>query len=77
MADVGDCDGVQGGGRSGGFFAVIIWLLIEWGLIALDKSSTFVWVLLFVLSGVLAIGMSWSHVRRRLSGQFDTDEVEG
>ena len=62
---------------AGGFFAVIIWLLIEWDLIALDNSSTFVWVLLFVLSGVLAVGMSWSHVRRRLSGQFDTDEIEG
>ena len=62
---------------AGGFFAVIIWLLIEWGLIALDNSSTIAWVLLFILSGVLAVGMSWSHVRRRLSGQFDTDEIEG
>jgi hypothetical protein len=69
--------GAVGTVLAGGFFAVIIWLLIEWGLITLDNSSTFVWVLLFVLSGVLAIGMSWSHVRRRLSGQFDTDEIEG
>ena len=26
---------------------------------------------------VLAIGMSWSHVRRRLTGQADVDEVDG
>jgi hypothetical protein len=32
---------------------------------------------LSVLAGVLAIGMSWSHVRRKLSGQYDTDEIEG
>ena len=60
-----------------GFFGVFIWLLIEWGLISLNNTSVITWVVEFVLCGVLAIGMSWSHVRRRLSGQFDTDEVEG
>lgn len=59
------------------FFAVIIWLLIEWGLLSLDNRSTLTWVIEFVLSGVLATGMSWSHVRRRISGQYDTDEIEG
>lgn len=58
------------------FFAVIIWLLIEWGLLSLSNSSTITWVAEFVLSGVLATGMSWSHVRRRISGQYDTDEIE-
>jgi len=59
------------------FFAVIIWLLIEWGLLALNNTSVVVWVIEFILSGVLAIGMSWSHIRRRMSGQLDTDEIEG
>ena len=59
------------------FFAVIIWLLIEWGLLALGSGSTFQWVFLFMLSAVLAVGMSWSHLRRRMSGQYDTDEIEG
>ena len=59
------------------FFAVIIWLLIEWGLLALGSGSTFQWVFLVMLSGVLAVGMSWSHLRRRMSGQYDTDEIEG
>ena len=59
------------------FFAVIIWLLIEWGLLALGSGSTFQWVFLFMLSGVLAVGMSWSHLRRRMAGQYDTDEIEG
>ena len=62
---------------AGAFFAVIVWLLIHWGVISLTEGSTFQWVVLFALSGVLAIGMSWSHVRRRLSGQYDTDEIEG
>jgi hypothetical protein len=59
------------------FFAVMIWLLIEWGLLALDSTSIIVWVVEFILSGVLAIGMSWSHIRRKISGQYDTDEIEG
>ena len=33
-------------------------------------------VLLGVIAALLAIGMSWSHIRRRLSGQYDTDEIE-
>jgi hypothetical protein len=30
-----------------------------------------------VLSGILAIGVSWSHIRRRITGQVDVDDVEG
>lgn len=59
------------------FFAVIVWLLIYWGFFALDDTTAIEWVVLSVLTGVLAVGMSWSHVRRKLSGQYDTDEIEG
>ncbi len=59
------------------FFSVIIWLLVEWGLLTLDNTSVIVWIVEFIFSGVLAIGMSWSHIRRRVSGQYDTDEIEG
>ena len=62
---------------AGAFFGVIIWLFIEWQWLSLDDATTIQWVVLFVLSGVLAVGMSWSHVRRKLSGQYDTDEIEG
>jgi len=58
-------------------FGVVIWLLIEWELLALDNTSILLWVVEFILSGVLAVGMSWSHIRRRVSGQYDTDEIEG
>ena len=62
---------------AGAFFAVIIWLLVQWGLVSLDSGVAIQWIGLLVLSGVLAVGMSWSHVRRRMSGQYDTDEIEG
>jgi hypothetical protein len=59
------------------FFGVVIWLLIEWGVLSLDSATVMQWVVLVILAGVLAVGMSWSHVRRRISGQYDTDEIEG
>jgi len=59
------------------FFGILIWLFIEWGFFALDDTVVIQWVVLFVLAAVLAVGMSWSHVRRKLSGQYDTDEIEG
>ncbi|MEO1240160.1 MAG: DUF6524 family protein, partial [Pseudomonadota bacterium] len=34
------------------------------------------WLGLVVLSIVLAIGLSWSIVRRRISGQADVDDVD-
>jgi len=33
-------------------------------------------LVLAVVAIVLAVGMSWSHVSRRLSGQIDTDDVD-
>ena len=69
--------GALGTVLAAGFFVVFIWLLVHWNLISLDSPTAITWVVMVVLSFVLAIGMSWSHVRRRLSGQYDTDEIEG
>jgi hypothetical protein len=69
--------GVIGTVLAAAFFGVMIWLLIEWGVLALNNTSVLVWVAEFVLIGVLAVGMSWSHIRRKVSGQYDTDEFEG
>ena len=69
--------GAAGTVLAAAFFAVIIWLLVYWGFFALDDTTVIEWAMLSVLTGVLAIGMSWSHVRRKLSGQYDTDEIEG
>lgn len=58
------------------FFAMIIWLLIDWGWIGLNNVSVMSWVILILISAVLAVGISWSHIRRRLSGQVDSDDVD-
>ena len=50
--------GAVGTVLAGAFFAVIIWLLIEWDLIALDNSSTFVWG--------IPVCAEWSACRRHV-----------
>ncbi len=54
----------------------LIWVLIDWGVLTLDNPHLNLWLGLFALSIVLGIGLSWSLVRRRLSGQADIDDVE-
>ena len=59
------------------FFILIIWLLIEQGWVGLENTSALSWLVLIGLAGVMALGMSWSHIRRRMSGQLDVDEHDG
>jgi len=58
------------------FFGIIIWWLIDLGWIGLDSTSVITYILLFLLGAILATGMSWSHIRRRISGQADVDEID-
>lgn len=54
----------------------LIWVLFDQGLINLDNPTANTWLAIFVLSLVLAIGLSWSIVRRKLSGQADVDDID-
>lgn len=54
----------------------IVWLFIEWRVFEASNRTAMTWAAQGVVAALLAIGMSWSHIRRRLSGQYDTDEIE-
>lgn len=56
--------------------SAILWVLYDFGLLALDNRNLNVWLGCFALSFVLGVGLSWSHVRRALSGQADMDDVD-
>ncbi len=56
-------------------FAAVIWLFVDLGWLSLDSPGKITWLVLVLLSLILALGMSWSHVKRRLTGQVSTDEV--
>jgi len=53
-----------------------LWVLYDFGVLQLDNVSFNVWLGLGALSFVLGIGLSWSHVRRAMSGQADMDDVD-
>jgi len=57
-------------------FASIIWLLVNLGWLSLDSTSVITYLVLLLLSLILATGMSWSHIRRRMTGQFDVDDMD-
>lgn len=54
----------------------LVWVLYDLGVLRLDNSNLNVWLGLVALSLVLGIGLSWSHVRRALSGQSDVDDID-
>jgi hypothetical protein len=58
------------------FFAALTWLMVDYGLLSLDNPTIFTWVILTMLAAIVATGMSWSHIRRRMSGQLDVDDVD-
>ncbi|NNK17064.1 MAG: hypothetical protein HKP51_09190 [Sulfitobacter sp.] len=53
-----------------------LWVLYDLGVLRLDNASFNLWLALGALSLVLGIGLSWSHVRRALTGQSDMDDVD-
>jgi hypothetical protein len=68
--------GTLGVALAGLVLSAIIWLLIDIGLLSLDSVSAVTWVSLVGLSIVLAVGVSWSHVWRRLTGQLNVEDVD-
>jgi hypothetical protein len=58
------------------FFAIIVWWLVDLGLLGLNNVSIMTYIILTLLAAILATGMSWSHIRRRMSGQADVDDIE-
>ena len=56
--------------------AALLWVLYDYGLLSLENQDVNVWLGLFALSVVLGIGLSWSLIRRMLSGQADVDDLD-
>ena len=59
-----------------GLFVSLVWMLIDWGVFTADSSRVVTYIVLLALSFLLAVGITWSHIRRRITGQMDVDELE-
>jgi hypothetical protein len=68
--------GPFGVGLSVAFFAAIIWVLVDFGLLSLDSVSLVAWIALIAAATILAVGMSFSIFRRKVTGQIDVDDVD-
>lgn len=56
-------------------FGALTWLAFSLGWLSMERKHAVGWIALFALAVTLAVGMSWSFINRRLTGQIDTDET--
>jgi hypothetical protein len=59
----------------GGLCAAVLWFLIDVGW-STNSFRFYAYTGLIITTIILTVGMCWSHIRRRLSGQTDTDDVD-
>jgi hypothetical protein len=52
-----------------------VWALADWDVLQPGNSRVIAHIVLVALALVLALGMSWSHISRKVSGQVDTDDI--
>lgn len=56
-------------------FTALIWTLVDYRLLDLNNDNAVATVVGTLLATVLTFGISWSHIRTRLSGQVDSKDV--
>lgn len=59
-----------------GIVGALLWVAYDFGLLDLQNRDLTTWIGILALSLVLGIGLSWSIIRRKLSGQADMDDVD-
>jgi len=55
-------------------FAVAIWALRDYGWVDPNSPAVLRWGILLCVSTIMTLGMSWSHISRRMTGQLDVGE---
>ena len=56
------------------FFAALLWVLVDNDIISLTSGKATTSIMLVIISAILALGMTWSMIRRRISGQVDVTD---
>ena len=68
--------GLIGAGLVVALLAAIGWVLVDYGYLSVEDPGLMQWLILISAGFVLGVGLSWSHVRRGLTGQRDMDDVD-
>jgi hypothetical protein len=67
--------GVVGIGLVTALFSSVAWVLIDNQVVVVEDARALVLIQEIVIASVYGVGLSWSHVRNRLSGQVDSTDV--
>jgi hypothetical protein len=51
--------------------AALVWLLVDWKVIDVGGGSALTWIALVMVGILLGIGLSWSLIRARITGQVE------
>jgi len=51
------------------FLAALFWLFADWGWLPVDNVAAISWIGLLSVSAIVAVGMSWSQLRRSRSAR--------
>ena len=54
----------------------LVRLLLDFGIVSASSARGITYVVLICTALLLAVGMSWSHLSRKLSGQVDMDQTD-
>jgi hypothetical protein len=54
----------------------LVWMLLDFGIVSAGSARGISYVVLLCLAVLLAVGMSWSHVSKAMSGQVDMDQTD-
>ena len=54
----------------------VLWTLFYFNFVSGENTKLLSWIVLALLSAILAAGMSWAHLRARWSGQATVDDVD-
>jgi hypothetical protein len=57
-------------------FVVCGWVVITYAGSDWVTADIMIWIGLIVVATIMAVGMSWSHIWRKMTGQIDVDEAD-
>lgn len=57
-------------------FGSLLWVIIDWGVVDISNVSALTWIVEIIMALVLGVGMCWSFIRRKMSGQVDVEDGE-
>ncbi len=57
----------------GALLATVVWMLVQFGVVEPGSTKTLLWMVLVAVGVVLGVGLSWSKVRQRATGQVEAD----